>query len=291
LGGLLGLVSKFSLVRRQVSGDCKGCVLCPNACPTGTIAPARNYASDPGECTMCLECLQACPRGATRFGLPGSLQAVFSKQAWSAYDPGRRQALYALGGAATAVALLGSDLSAVKVHPHRLRPPGVTEENLLARCVRCAECVRACPTAALQPALFEAGVEGLWTPLLIPRAGYCDYSCNACGQVCPVQAIPSLDLVSKREQVVGKAYIDQNRCIAWADGIDCIVCEEMCPLPDKAIHLRIAERTGLHGEVTTVQLPEVDRQRCIGCGICEYKCPLAGEAAIRIYVPEAQVSF
>lgn len=39
------------------------------------------------------------------------------------------------------------------------------------------------PTSTLQPAVFEAGLEGVWTPVLVPRTGYCDYSCHACGLV------------------------------------------------------------------------------------------------------------
>jgi NAD-dependent dihydropyrimidine dehydrogenase PreA subunit len=135
--------------------------------------------------------------------------------------------------------------------------------------------MRACPTGALQPALFEAGLEGLWTPVLLPRIGYCDYSCNACGQVCPVAAIPPLLLDDKRLKVIGKAYIDTNRCIAWADHRDCIVCEEMCPLPEKAITL-------VEHADSPARLPVVNRERCIGCGICEYKCPL-NQAAIQVY--------
>ncbi|OGO05885.1 MAG: hypothetical protein A2Y60_04640 [Chloroflexi bacterium RBG_13_54_9] len=151
--------------------------------------------------------------------------------------------------------------------------------------------MRACPTSAIQPALTEAGLEGLWTPVLVPRLGYCDYSCNACGQVCPVQAIPSLNLEEKRRQVIGLAYIDQNRCIPWADHKDCIVCEEMCPVPDKAIKLERLEVRNGDGQMVTVQRPQVIRERCIGCGICEYKCPLNGEAAIRVYVPASNKSF
>jgi NAD-dependent dihydropyrimidine dehydrogenase PreA subunit len=129
----------------------------------------------------------------------------------------------------------------------------------------------------------------MWTPILVPRLGYCDYSCSACGQVCPVQAIPPLTLEDKRKQIIGEAYIDQNRCIAWSDHRDCIVCEEMCPLPDKAIQLEEAEVWGADNTRVTVKLPHVLRERCIGCGICEYKCPVNGEAAIRVYVPEATV--
>ena len=115
---------------------------------------------------------------------------------------------------------------------------------------------------------------------------YCDYSCNACGKVCPVGAIPPLELEEKRLQTIGAAYIDEKRCIAWADRIECIVCEEMCPLPEKAITLEIAESTGSEGELLTVPLPRVNRDLCIGCGICEYKCPVNGEAAIRVYTPQ-----
>ncbi len=70
LGGLLGLISKFALFRRDVGEGCKGCTLCTNVCPTGTIDPAKGYASDPSECTMCLDCLEVCPRS----------QVVFSPQ-------------------------------------------------------------------------------------------------------------------------------------------------------------------------------------------------------------------
>jgi Pyruvate/2-oxoacid:ferredoxin oxidoreductase delta subunit len=136
----------------------------------------------------------------------------------------------------------------------------------------------------LQPSLFEAGWEGLWTPVLVSRLGYCAYSCNACGQVCPTGAIPSLPLDEKRKAVIGLAYIDKNRCIPWADGRGCIVCEEMCPVPEKAIVLEEKDVVNPDGEKATVRLPSVIRKRCIGCGICETKCPVNGDAAIRVYV-------
>jgi polyferredoxin len=279
LGGLLGLMSKLALVRRQVREDCKGCAICRGVCPTGTIDPKRGYASDPSECTMCLDCMDACPRNSIDFVpalIPASLQE---------YDPNRRQALATFATTAVALAIFRSEALVKHDHPFNLQPPGARENDLVGKCVRCGECMRTCPTNALQPALRESGIEGLWTPVLIPRLGYCDYACNACGQVCPVQAIPPLTLNEKREQVLGKAYINQNRCIAWADHTDCIVCEEMCPLPEKAIHLQPTRFTLPDQEPVEVQLPFVDREVCIGCGICEYKCPVNGEAAIRVYVP------
>jgi polyferredoxin len=279
LGGLLGLLSKFSFYRRRVSPDCKGCALCEQVCPTGTIDPERNFASDPSECTLCMNCLEACPRSWISF-VPR-----LSVAEWREYDPSRRQALATFGLTIGGLAVLAADARHNHPSAHLIRPPGTNNHDILSHCLRCSECVKACPTHGLQPALTEGSLAGLWTPILIPRLGYCDYSCNTCGQICPVQAIPPLSLNDKRTQVIGKAYIDQNRCIAWSDHLDCIVCQEMCPLPEKAITLQVGHWELADGEMIDIQLPQVNRQACIGCGICEYKCPVSGEAAIRIYLP------
>jgi len=277
LGGLLGILSKFAIIRRGVSEGCKGCNLCEKTCPTGTIDPENNYASDPSECTMCLDCLESCPRNHVEF------KAHVSLAQWNEYDPGRREVLAAIGTAIAGIALFRSTPYAFREPSHSLRPPGARENDFIQNCIRCAECIRACPTSGLQPGVTETGLEGLWTPILVPRLGYCDYSCIACGQICPVEAIPSMSLEEKRQQVIGKAYINTDRCIPWSDHQDCIVCEEMCPIPDKAIYLEEVELKLEGGGITTVQLPYVNRELCIGCGICEFKCPLNGDAAIRIH--------
>lgn len=278
LGGLLALISKAALVRRQVDPACSGCKACVRLCPTGTIRAERGFASDPAECTVCMDCVDGCPLRDAAFRLAAP------RPDWLAYDPTRRQALATLGASAVGFGLLTSDgLRAQAVSG--LRPPGASGERFLATCIRCAACVRACPTGGLSPAVTQSGLEGLWSPILLPRQGYCDYSCNACGQVCPVEAIPPLSLEAKRRQVIGVAQIDQERCLPWAEDTDCIVCEEMCPLPDKAVWLEEAEVTDA-GRRRIILLPHVEHNRCIGCGICEYKCPASGEAAIRV-VPAA----
>jgi len=275
LGGLLGLISKVSLLRPAIQPACNRCGHCVRDCRLDAIDTGAGYEIVPSECTVCLDCLAACPESGIGFEWrwrPAPVQE---------YDPTRRQVLVALGVSAVGLALLRTDARGKKPDAHFIRPPGVEDEDeFLSRCVRCSQCMKVCPTSGLQPAIFDSGLEGLWTPHLVPRLGYCDYGCNACGQICPSGAIPPLSLEEKQTRVIGMAVVDRNRCLPWAYETPCIVCEEMCPLPEKAIQL---EDTGLTDEFDQeIRRPYVVLDRCIGCGICEQHCPM-GDAAIEVY--------
>ncbi len=282
LGGLLGLLSRIGLIKRAVNERCTSCGACARVCPTETISPDKGYASDPSECTMCMDCLRSCPANAIEF------KPLLKPAQRQEYDPKRRVVLASLGAGITLAALPRVLPQQTRQSTYLLRPPGAGEEHLLSACVRCGACTRVCPTGGLQPALGEISMNGWLTPVLVPRVGYCDYACNACGQVCPTHAIPLLELAVKQQQRIGQAYIDENRCIPWADGISCAVCEEMCPVtPQKAITLSSGGSGGSGhggGSASAVPRPHVDRSKCIGCGICETRCPVSGEAAIRVRV-------
>jgi len=290
LGGLLGLVSRVAPFRRVVGEPCTACGACALRCPTGTINPAQNYASDPAECTVCYNCIKACPRdgAAFRWHLPGRQVRVPSAPGWKTaaaqpYDLGRREALGALGAAAVWAALAKVEPIQKRQPAELIRPPGAGQTAFEELCIRCNACVKVCATQGLQASFLEGGWQNALTPRLVPRLGYCSYNCNACGQVCPSGAIPNLTLEAKRFTPIGLARVDRNRCLPWVYGIDCIVCEEACPLGNKAIKLEVAEITNGRGERVTVQRPYVIKELCIGCGVCEYQCPMGGEAAIRVF--------
>jgi polyferredoxin len=292
LGALLGWLAKVSIFRPFIGSACNGCARCAIACKPGAIqtvpkADAARSAVDitivPSECTVCLDCLASCAKQDISIR-PVIKPTAKQQSAAQEFDLSRRQFLLSIAGGAAGVLLLSTDTRLRAQHAFLLRPPGVTDEaEFLSKCVRCTECLKICPTTGLQPSLNEAGLEGLWTPLLTPRVGHCAYGCNACGQVCPSHAIPELQLDEKRQQIVGKASINRDRCLPWASNIPCIVCEEMCPTPEKAIRLEKMSIMNEAGETIELQRPYVLREVCIGCGICENHCPLEGEAGIRVY--------
>ncbi|MFH1029440.1 MAG: 4Fe-4S dicluster domain-containing protein, partial [Pseudomonadota bacterium] len=145
------------------------------------------------------------------------------------------------------------------------------------------ECMKVCLKNALYPATWQSGIEGFYTPVMIPRLGYCEYNCTLCGQVCPTAAIPALSVENKQCEVLGKAVFDKNHCLPFAKKIDCIVCEEHCPIPDKAIRSREVKMIGQDGAERIVKEPYVVEDICNGCGICENVCPLETKAGIQVF--------
>jgi Pyruvate/2-oxoacid:ferredoxin oxidoreductase delta subunit len=142
--------------------------------------------------------------------------------------------------------------------------------------------MKACPTSGLQPTLFEAGLEGIWTPMLVPHIGYCEYNCNLCGQVCPTQAIQPLPLEDKKKVKIGLAAFDTGRCLPYDYDRECLVCEEHCPVSPKAIYFFTTEVQTRDGKTIQVKQPRVDPELCTGCGICENVCVFKDRAAVRV---------
>ncbi len=283
LGGLLGLVSRRTMLR--LTGDseaCNDCGLCTIRCPAAA-EPER--AGDgkwlPDECFGCWNCVAAC----NEKGLDFTFQTPWRKPETSSVGLSRRAALRSLGAGAAGLLLfrITPGAQARTYHPLLIRPPGsLSEREFLQRCIQCGQCMKVCPTNALHPTLTEAGLEGIWTPMLIARLGYCEYECRLCGLVCPTEAIKPLPLDEKKTVKMGLAVIDTTRCLPYAFDRECIVCEEHCPIPNKAITFELEERTTRDGLTRVLKLPRVDADLCTGCGICETKCPFEDVPAVRV---------
>lgn len=294
LGALLGLLSRFSLVgMRKREERCTHCNKCLLHCQ-GADSPQAGVPWRQDECHLCLNCEASCPEGVIRFGWLPSRQGTRTTP-----DTQRRTALASAAAGAVLVPLLrASDGLRANAWDRRIRPPGSLDEpEFLARCVRCGECMKVCPNNALHPVLLEAGVEALWTPVLIPRIGYCEQSCVLCAQVCPTGAIRRITEearlgIGQQPISIGTAFFDHGRCLPWAMGRPCLVCEEHCPTSPKAIWVETVEvpiRPGdgtesdaASGATRRLGRPHLDPARCIGCGACEHVCPVRDRAGVTV---------
>jgi polyferredoxin len=287
LGALLGIVSRWSILGLvKTPGHCEDCNRCLLRCQGGDD-PIGGVPWRQPECHLCLNCVDECPEHRLQF-------KFFPAQKSIGVNVQRRKVLTALAAGAVAVPLLRSTPGfAIERDERLLRPPGaLDEDHFLSRCIRCGECMKVCPNNALQPAWTEAGLEGLWTPVVVPRIGYCETSCVLCSQVCPTGAIWEITAKEKgwaarapgdaKPISLGTAFYDRGRCLPWAMATPCIVCEEWCPTSPKAIYLQPAEVADAEGHLQQVKQPFIDPQRCVGCGACEYACPIQDRPAVYV---------
>jgi ferredoxin-type protein NapG len=158
-----------------------------------------------------------------------------------------------------------------------LRPPGAKPEaDFLASCIKCGQCVEACPFETLALATVQReGATGV--PHFEPRENPC-YMCEdvPCIAACPTEALD--EGIEIDEARMGLAVlIDHENCLAF-QGLRCEVCYRVCPLMGEAIRLetKLQERTGEHA----CFLPVVDSERCTGCGCCENACILERAAIV-----------
>jgi polyferredoxin len=291
LGAMLGIFSRFAVFGlKKDASTCDHCNLCLESCQ-GADNPQIGAKWRQAECHLCLNCQASCPRGSLSFQFFPDQEATRENPATTPkVDASRRKIMASLaGGLALVPFFRAGDAFEVNASPRLIRPPGSQPESkFIERCIRCGQCMRVCPNNALHPTMLESGLEGLWTPLLIAKIGYCEPTCTLCGQVCPTGAIRELTMKQKvgdketPADCIGTAFIDRGRCLPWAMATPCIVCEEWCPVSPKAVYLRDEIAFDRERKEVKVKRPYIDPAACTGCGACEFACPVADERAIYI---------
>jgi len=176
--------------------------------------------------------------------------------------PLSRRSFLHIGGVTAGSAVVGWFIQRAKSRgATRLRPPGGDDEDaLLAACIRCGQCVHACPVDALHLTDIRSGPAAA-TPYFTAREQPCDLcpSLDAmrCIAACPTTALQPVE--SRHEVRIGVAMIDSDLCFPWI-GVACKACWHACPFPNDAIKFDERGR------------PLVVEQACVGCGLCEHVC-------------------
>ncbi|NLS94977.1 MAG: 4Fe-4S binding protein [Planctomycetaceae bacterium] len=304
-GALFSIVNLLRLTERKVEHSCIQCGKCVEVCPFDAIRP--DFTTRTSDCTFCQTCGGACPATAIQFVPRWSvLKLKPANEPPTGETPlGRRGFLAsaigiaagAIGGvaAAKAVGATGAHLNGASPY-YPVRPPGsVPEHAFLQTCIRCGECLQACPNDVLQPLAFQQGVEGLWTPYVAADWSGCEPSCNNCCQVCPTGAIRAIPLEEKRVARMGLAWVNEATCLPYAGREECQLCVDVCADSgyDAIEFMTVGTQTDEQGvpiEGTGMLAPVVLAEKCVGCGLCQTRCyainvktkHLLGESAIVI---------
>jgi polyferredoxin len=297
LGALLGVLSRWSFLTlvkdHSRCDDCRRCLL---RCQGGDD-PIPGAAWRKAECHLCLNCTSECPTGGLSFRFRTSVPAADRRET---PELQRRKLVAGLAAGAGLVPLLRATPALAREPDARLiRPPGSLDEpHFLERCIRCGACMKVCPNNALHPAAFEAGLEGLWSPVLVPRIGYCEPSCVLCGQVCPTGAIWEITQDEKLGKPSGRAAVPSD------PGDVSVAPEEAAHesipaptptagVPDQGVAAgAVAESAAVLPEPIKIGTAFYDRGRCLPwamateCIVCEEWCPTSPKA---IYLVAAEV--
>jgi len=147
-----------------------------------------------------------------------------------------------------------------------LRPPGALkpDEEFLAACTGCGDCLPVCPPECIFTLERE---DGRAVPVIQPLKTAC-YLCTElpCIAACGDGAL--VDPGGPERVRLGIAKLDPRRCVTFRGEI-CRRCYDACPYPDRAI-MMIGAR------------PLIGSGACTGCGLCEHACPEHPKAIVVI---------
>jgi ferredoxin len=187
LDAYLAVLSRNSVLRRDTT-ECVHCNICSHHCPTGAIDFKNAEVYNESECIKCFACSQECPVDANFFTLKSPFPAFSLSRHPVSLE--RRTVLATAAAAVVSTPILNLSAGDPKSVKTLTRPPMSREEHdFLSSCIRCGECMKACPTGILKLAGLEHGIRALWSLVMVATEGPCLQDCNAYAQACPTYAI------------------------------------------------------------------------------------------------------
>ncbi len=189
----------------------------------------------------------------------------------------------------------------------RLRPPGaLDEQEFLASCIKCGQCVQVCPVQAIKLADLVDGF-GVGVPYIDAREQACDFSCDAvqCILACPTGSLTykkpeympvreGAALASKPILIAKEKDAEPTLNLKERIGVARLVRPETC-LAVKGQGFKGQVRgPGFEGQMRYM---DVDRWKPIKiadhpydvpeCDLCVRECPVKGAISIEtMYAPD-----
>ena len=272
VGTILGFFAKYSLYKPVIdTTKCNSCGLCGRNCKASCIN-SKEHAIDYSRCVACFDCIDKCNKGAISYKLRSVAQPTEDK----GVDKSKRaflttSALLVAGATVNAQEKkVDGGLAAIQdkqipVRTTPLKPAGAQSlKHFTTHCTACQLCVAECPNHVLRP---SSELQNLMQPEMSFERGYCRPECTNCSQVCPAGAIKPVTTAEKSSVSIGYAVWVKENCLVSTEGVRCDACYRNCPTGA----IQLVEREDIPD--TSLKVPVVNPERCIGCGKCENLCP------------------
>ncbi|MDR2239036.1 MAG: 4Fe-4S binding protein [Zoogloeaceae bacterium] len=204
-------------------------------------------------------------------------------------------------------AALSGFLPIVYARQQRLRPPGaLDEQDFLASCIKCGQCVQVCPVEAIKLADLVDGF-GVGVPHIDAREQACDFSCDAvqCILACPTGSLTyqkppffppraGAPLAAKPILLAKQNDPESTLNLTERMGVARLTRPELCLAIKGKGFKGQARGAGFTGKL---RYTEVDRWKPIAvadhpydvaeCDLCVRACPIKGAISIEtVYAPD-----
>jgi len=207
-------------------------------------------------------CSSLCPLGGLQM-LAADLRKNISRKSTTPSVKSRR--LFFAGLAGLSAGILASPIIRKRRtnRPSQIKPPSsLPKDEYLLTCIRCGNCIGACPTGILFQQT-DVNLMAFLAPAVDFSESYCLPECKRCGDVCPSGALTRFSLEGKKDLIMAVASVDYENCLLYNQK-ECNQCKQYCAYDAVSYELQ----PGLRNPI-----PVFDKEKCVGCAACKIVCP------------------
>lgn len=205
-------------------------------------------------------CSSICPLGGLQILAADLKNSVHRNRALSS-KKSRRIFISSLTG--LSLGILASPILKKSGYSPKIKPPSAQpDSDYYLSCIRCGNCLSACPTHILVQQ-SEPDLRTFLAPAVDFSESYCLPECTRCGDVCPSGALSKFSLQEKLNLTMASVVLEYEKCLLYSQ-TECSQCKQYCEYGAVSFQKQAPYMT---------PVPIFNEEKCVGCAACKIVCP------------------